>query len=133
VTESPTRQHPRYAVEASVELRSSHGMMVGRTRNVSRGGLCAELSAPLAAGDRVAVSLALVFDGGTLSERLSLPARIVWCTALGEHHQVGVQFLPLSDDQRAYLDMFLRYLKEGQAALAAAAAPDDPPDDPFAT
>lgn len=65
--------------------------------------------------------MSLVFDEDTFSEPLELPARIVWCTPLGDKFQLGASFLPMTSEQLSYLAMFLRYLREGlsiQAELA---------------
>lgn len=132
MSESP-RQYPRYAVEASVTMRGPGGVLAeGRTDNVSRGGLCAVVDRRLEPGTRVDVAMALVFDVDTFSEPLTLAARVVWCTAIGDQHQLGCAFLPIDADTGAYLGMFLRYLEEGQAAAAAEDdAGDDEPEDPF--
>jgi hypothetical protein len=130
-----TRQHPRYATEAAVQLHGPDTVATGRTDNVSRGGLCAIVDRPMPAGCLVQVNLSLVFDEETYSEPLSLPARVVWCTAMGDEHQLGTSFLGLNSVQQSYLEMFLRYLEEGLAARDAHEASDDggddEPDDPF--
>jgi hypothetical protein len=133
MSESP-RQYPRYAVEASVTLRGPDGVVAeGRTDNVSRGGLCAVVDRRLEPGTRVDVAMALIFDVDTVSEPLALSARVVWCTAIGDRHQLGCAFLPIDPDTGAYLGMFLRYLEEGQAAAAGEDEPADEPEDPFAS
>lgn len=109
------RQYPRYAIEAEIELVTAAGKTRGRTKNVSRGGLSASVERPVPPGLRVNVRMSLVFDEDTFSEPLVIPARIVWCTPLGERFQVGAAFLPMDQEQVAYLAMFLRYLEEGLA------------------
>ena len=109
------REFPRFALEATVELTGSAGTATGRTGNVSRGGLAATVDSPLVSGEVVTVTMALVFDKDTFSEPLALPARVVWCTQLGEIYQLGTAFLSLNSDQRSYLEMFLRYLEEGSS------------------
>lgn len=130
------RQYPRYAVEASVTMRAPDGMVAeGRTDNVSRGGLCAVVDRRVEPGTRVDLAMVLIFDAETFSEPLALAARVVWCTAMGDQHQLGCAFLSVDADTTTYLDMFLRYLEEGQAAAADDAADDDDdtPEDPFAS
>ncbi len=132
-----SRSSPRYALEAAIEIRSPGGGTTGRTSNVSRGGFCAIVNAGMARGADVEVRIALIFDDDAFSEPLSLPARVVWATELGPHqHQLGASFRTLSENQRDYLDMFLRYLTEGSRRAEEAAAgdePDDDDDDPFAS
>jgi PilZ domain-containing protein len=109
----PTRQYPRYAHEAAVTIRLPGIEHHGRTKNVSRGGLCAEFLDPIPLGSDVEIDLQLVFDDDQHSEPLRLPGRIVWCTEFDEAHQVGVMFKPLDADLAQYITMFLRYLDDG--------------------
>jgi hypothetical protein len=117
VSTAQRRSSPRIAVEAKVVVVSrSGGSVEGHARNLSRGGLCVESAGAIEAGSDADVQIRLVFDAETTSEDLVLPARIVWCTPMGETNQVGLQFLALTDDQSAYLDMFLRYLEADEPA-----------------
>ena len=109
------RQFPRYAIEAAVTLTVGGRDVHGRTANLSRGGACAMMEEPIAVGERVAIEMALVFDNDSLSEPLSLVGRVVWCTAVEKKHQVGLSFVGLKAEQAKYLDIFLKYLKEGGA------------------
>jgi len=87
-------------------------VMEGRTRNVSRGGLCADLAVALPTGKDVEIEITLVFDDKSVSEPLRLPARIVWCTRLEGAFQVGVSFRPMDKQRGEYLTLFLKYLAE---------------------
>ena len=132
---SEARAHPRHALEVDAEVRTQSGTIPARTRDVSRGGLALELSEPLPLGTEVMLNLALVFDEETFSEPLLLRARVVWCTRLADKHQIGTTFVSMTNEQRAYLDMFMRYLTEGKRRLAAETASesgDGSNDDPFA-
>jgi hypothetical protein len=84
----------------------------GRTTNVSRGGLCAEFPAQVKYGTEVSLAMVLVFDEGTQSEALEIPARCVWCTPVDEGWQVGFAFKPMPAERAQYLTMFLRYLDD---------------------
>ena len=136
---SASRQFPRYAVAANVELHHAAGLAQGRTRNVSRGGLCAVSQGSVSTGTEVEARISLVFKDGAVSEPLLLPMRVVWCTtmgtAAGSEFQIGCAFLQLTPDQRQYLEVFLRYLEEGSAGERAEAAAHAPPvpekEDPF--
>jgi hypothetical protein len=113
------REHPRYAIGTEVTLRSRAGVIArGKTTNLSRGGLCADVDAEPARGQQVEVSIALIFSSEGVSEPLALPVRVVWCTGLGERFQVGLSFLPLSKDQAAFLDMFIRFLEDHPEELS---------------
>ena len=90
----------------------------GRTRNVSRGGLCANVKAPIAIGTDVMVELTLVFDGDMQSEPLSVPARVAWCTTVDDEYQIGVSFKPLDAERAQLVQLFLKYLGEERAPKA---------------
>ena len=102
------REHPRYAHEAAVTVRVGGKAFEGRTRNVSRGGLCADVSDAVPVGAEVTVDLVLVFDDDAQSEPLRLPARVAWCTPLDDAFQLGLSFKPLDAQLSQYLTLFLR-------------------------
>jgi hypothetical protein len=104
------RAFPRFALEADVTVRHRDVAATGRTRNVSRGGLCAHVPSALPVGASITLEMALVFDENLTSDRLALPARVVWSTPIDDGHQIGLGFLALSPEQARYLDVFLRYL-----------------------
>ena len=109
------RAHPRYAVEIDAEVRWGGESIPARTRNVSRGGLAVLLSRPVPVGADVTLAISLVFDEQAMSEPLPLHGRVVWCTPVAEDRfQLGATFIGLRGEQRQYIDMFLRYLSEGQ-------------------
>lgn len=128
----PTRAHPRYAVEVDAIVRSGAETLPARTRDLSRGGLAFFAARPLDVGGSIDISLSLVFDAETFSEPLAVRARVVWCTPLGGgRFQVGAVFTGMTGDGRTYLDMFLRYLAEGQAADERSRPGADPDEEPF--
>jgi hypothetical protein len=88
----------------------------GRTQNLSRGGLCAEIVEAIPNGADIEVDIQLVFDE-VESEPLRLPARVVWCTTLDEAFQVGLSFQKLTAEQQEYLSLFLKYLDDGAPKL----------------
>lgn len=110
------RQHPRYAHEAEVTFLAADRAITGHTLNVSHGGLCAMLDQEFAVGTAIEIDLQLVFLDNRRSEPLRLPARIAWCTAIGDAYQIGVQFLALHDETASDLTMFLRLL-DGRTPL----------------
>lgn len=122
------RQFPRYAVAATVTIIAGGQGVTGRTSNLSRGGLCAMLPAAVTAGAQVTAELALVFENESFSEPLHVSARVVWCTMIGGQYQVGLAFLPPSPEAARFLDVFLKFLKEGKRVQAIA---DSGSDDPF--
>ncbi|HEU4731685.1 MAG TPA: PilZ domain-containing protein [Kofleriaceae bacterium] len=116
------REFPRYAHAAAITLNTPGRAVSGRTTNLSRGGLCATLSEPLAVGADTEVDIQLVFEEDLQSEPLRVPARIVWCTPVSGGFQVGIRFLPLDAERAEYLTMFLRYLDDTTGAAPAGPA-----------
>jgi len=116
------REHRRYAHEAAVTCHVGGKRFEGRTRNVSRGGLCADLADKIAAGTDLMVDLALVFENEAQSEPLRLPARVAWCTTVDDTHQIGLSFRPLSAQIADQLEMFLRYLDDARTEKSPRAA-----------
>jgi hypothetical protein len=104
------RKHQRYAHEAAVTFLVKGKTIQGRTQNVSRGGLCADLADAIAVGTELEVDLQLVFENEEVSEALRVPARVCWCTPVDEGHQVGVSFKPMNAELAKYIGMFLRFL-----------------------
>jgi hypothetical protein len=129
-TERAEREHPRYAHEAAIHVRVAGKTYEGRSSNISRGGLCADMPEAVAVGTVVDVAMQLVFDEDTASEALALKARVVWCTTLDETYQLGLSFMSLDAQRIEYLTMFLRYLDDG-SNRATPKLRDQPLDDRF--
>lgn len=111
----PEREHRRFAHEAAVSFRVGKQVHEGRTKNVSRGGLCAEIAKPIPMGTELEVDLVLVFDENSQSEPLRLPARVVWCTNVDNAFQVGIVFRGLDAERAEHVTLFLRYLDDASA------------------
>jgi Tfp pilus assembly protein PilZ len=106
------RQFPRLAVEAEVRVVDGDQLLAsGTTTNLSMGGLCAHVDQMVEGGAEVELAITLVFSADSFSEALTLAARVVWATALGDKVQLGCSFLQLSAEDRRYLEIFLRYLQ----------------------
>jgi hypothetical protein len=115
----PEREHRRYAHDVAVTFRIGKQTIEGRTRNVSRGGLCANLADPIAMGTDLDVEIVLVFDDGMQSEALRLPGRVAWCTTVDDAHQIGISYRALDKKRAEYLGMFLRYLDDQRSEPAS--------------
>ena len=107
------RQHPRYAIELDAEIRAGELRVLGRTRDISRGGFCMQAAQPIVAGSGCDVTLALVFSENQFSEQLALNASVAWCTPVKGSFQIGVKFEKLAPQQLGYLDLFIKFLDEG--------------------
>ena len=68
------REHRRYAHDVAVTFRVGTKVFEGRTRNVSRGGLCATTADALTTGTDLDLDIVLVFDDGMQSEALERAA-----------------------------------------------------------
>jgi Tfp pilus assembly protein PilZ len=112
VTSKVEREHRRYAHEATLTCHVGGTQLAGRTRNVSRGGLCADLAGKLAVGTDLVVDVALVFEDQAQSEPLRLPARVAWCTIVGASYQIGLAFRPLPAEVADQLEVFLHHLED---------------------
>jgi hypothetical protein len=128
------RQHPRFACDLAAALLIGNRRLAARTQDLSRGGMCLSIGEPLSVGVEVEISLRLVFSAHSCSEPLSVAARVVWCTPLGDEHQLGCKFKTLTADQLQYIDLFLRFLRgdvlEADDDDEVAADPSDPQRDP---
>ncbi len=96
------RKHPRVSVAVEVDVTSEHNFYVGRTRDVSLGGLFIE-GVGLDVGASVNVDLTL--DG----RRHALPAEVMWTLsgADGSVQGVGVRFVSMSDAARRAIEKFM--------------------------
>ena len=95
----PEREYTRYAHEAAITIHAGGNVLQGRTTNVSRGGLCADLAGTIPMGAEVEVDMQLVFEEDEKSDALRMTAHVVWCTTVDERYQVGLD-LGVSGDLR---------------------------------
>ncbi len=107
------REHPRYAHEAAISVHVAGKVHQGRTTNVSRGGLCADMAGSVPLGTDVEVDLQLVFEDDEKSDALRIVATVVWCTTVDDGYQLGLAFKPLTADKTKLINLFLSYLDEG--------------------
>jgi hypothetical protein len=134
------RRHPRYAVDVDATLALDDGRRLKmRTRDLSRNGVCLIAGESVTPGVMAAVDLVLSFGNNAFSEPLVLPARVVWCTKIGDAFQLGAMFDEVSEEQDGFLEMFLHFLdgtitpsgvQMGEDEPAATPGPDDK-DNPF--
>jgi len=82
------------------KLEGPSGVQLIRVRNVSAGGLMAEIGQPVSVGDIVTVELS--------SQKI--PGAVVWI----RDGTVGVKFDHLDAQSAGYLDLFIRFLGEGE-------------------
>lgn len=109
----PEREHQRYAHEAAISIHVGGKVHQGRTTNVSRGGLCADLAGTIPIGTEVEVDMQLVFEDDSKSDALRIKAHVVWCTTVDEGFQIGLAFRGMNADKTKLISLFLRYLDDG--------------------
>ncbi len=131
---SERRQHPRYLVALHSALVLDDQPREAQTRDIGRGGICLVIGPAVPRGEVVILRLSLALGSGPLSEALELPARVVWCTELGDEHQLGLAFDELSYHQIGELEVFLRFLHSegGEPPLSSEAAFDTSEQEPAA-
>lgn len=123
------RKHPRFSIDVDATIkREVSPDFKARTRDLSLTGICLISSSALTVGVVETISLVLAFGQGAYSEPLTLPGRIVWCTAIGSSYQIGAIFEDISDEQDSYLDMFLQFLDGTLSPRGADVG--DPEDEP---
>jgi PilZ domain len=131
------RLHPRFHVDVKVSVTRDNAMVSARTRDISRSGLCLVSTEPLPRDHEIAIELVLTFGEGGLSEPLNIVGRVVWCTAMFGHYQIGVMFVRVDRDQTRNLTMFIGFLdgslNAGELFAGDEETTDKPtdPDDPF--
>ncbi|MEA2115457.1 MAG: PilZ domain-containing protein [Thermodesulfobacteriota bacterium] len=75
---------------------------MGRTLNVSNGGILMETHIPLPQGQRVMVTL------GLKDELIDIMGRIVYTTFNAGRHQNGIEFFHVSDADQRILDHYIK-------------------------
>jgi hypothetical protein len=134
-TTASRRLHPRFPVDIQVGVSSENQSVQAHTRDISRSGVCLVSTQGLAREKEIGLELVLTFGEGGLSEPLHLRGRVVWCTSMFGHYQIGVKFLESDHEQTRNLEMFLGFLDGSLNAgeLFDEETTDKPsdPDDPF--
>lgn len=81
---SERRMHPRVAISVAVDVRSEHNFYMGRTRDISEGGLFIEGSVGLRVGATARLELSLLGSG------YNVDAEVVWALLDDQRQVVGV-------------------------------------------
>ena len=74
---------------------------MGRTLNVSKGGILMETHIPLPQGQRVMITLGLKDD------LIDIMGRIVYSTFDAERHQNGIEFFHVADSDQKILNLYI--------------------------
>jgi hypothetical protein len=118
------RKEGRRAVDVSASLTIGGRVVVVRTRDISRSGVCLISDSELPRDVELAVALVLSLGKEASSEPLHLIGRTAWSTRMFGRYQSGVMFVELDADRRRYLDLFMRFF-EGEVGPAASDGDSD--------
>lgn len=78
------RKHPRMAISVAVDVRSEHNFFMGRTRDISEGGLFIDGKLGLRVGALAQLELQL------LGQSYKVDAEVVWALLDDERQVVGI-------------------------------------------
>lgn len=105
-----SRSHPRFRASLSAELNTAKRVFAAKTRDVSTGGCCVESAHPLNDGDRLRVSLFVVFEGveDVSIPSLDLMASVRWVAQNDSGlHVAGLEYEGATQAQTTWLKQFL--------------------------
>lgn len=119
------RVHERFAVEVEAEVTSDAGTFSAITKDVSRGGACFVVLAPMIVGSSFNIALSLVLGENSFSEPLRLDGKVVWCTRTEEGFQIGAAFRRMDANTKEFLRLFLNFMAEGVNVGQDGEAPED--------
>lgn len=119
------RRHKRFIVEVRVRYRDVEGVdpsRWGRTRDLSLGGLLLLSNDPIPEGSHLAFEIHVQDETAPV---LAL-GRIVWSSSEADGCASGVEFLWVSQEDRANLGRLAKYFREKYGESGARKPSDDP-------
>jgi hypothetical protein len=120
------RRHKRFIVEVRVRYRDVEGVdpsRWGRTRDLSLGGLLLLSNDPIPEGSHLAFEIHVQDETAPV---LAL-GRIVWSNSEADGYASGVEFLWVSQEDRANLGRLAKYFREKYGETGSRKPSDDPP------
>ena len=116
------RRHPRVSIAIEVDVQSEHNFYVGRTRDISVGGLFLETTIGIDIGARVGLNLTL--DG----RKFKLEGEVMWTLAMddGVTSGVGVSFVTLAPAAKRAIEAFMKK-REPEGIDVEPEGPQPPP------
>ncbi len=109
------RREARFDIEVAAEIYTAHAVLPANTRNLSKTGVCLDLTDGLEEGSVVGVSLFFTSDGieDPDAEPLNIKASVIWCTERDDSgYSAGAHFQELTEENASQLDEFLTALGE---------------------
>lgn len=86
---------------------------MGRTLNVSKGGILVETHIPLTPGQQVMITL------GLKDELIDVMGKIIYSTQDAGRHQNGIEFFHLTDNDQKILNCYIKAFNENFADTAS--------------
>lgn len=120
------RRHKRFIVEVRVRYRDVEGVdpsRWGRTRDLSLGGLLLLSNDPVPEGSHLAFEIHVQDETAPV---LAL-GRVVWSSPEADGHASGVEFLWVSQEDRANLGRLATYFRKKYGETGSREPGDDPP------
>jgi uncharacterized protein (TIGR02266 family) len=103
------RSHPRYEVEAYVDVTASDVLLYHRIQNLSLGGIC--IQTPLI--QEVGAMVDVVINFPDLSAQVALQGQVVWANR-EPPQDVGIRWINLDDARRELLERYIEQVKKTQ-------------------
>ncbi len=128
--EARVRQHPRYEVEADVELLSREGSTPAdasapreghRIQNISLGGICIQTPR----FEEVGTEVDLVIHIPALASDIVIRGQVVWANR-EPPIELGIRYVGLDEGRRSTLRRFVTLVADDRAAVEAAIATQTP-------
>jgi uncharacterized protein (TIGR02266 family) len=100
------RVHPRYEVEAYVDIVAEDVQLYHRIQNVSLGGIC--LQTPIV--QEVGATVDVLLNFPELGKQIAVQGQVVWANR-EPPQDVGIRWVGLDDERRALLEQYISMVK----------------------
>jgi uncharacterized protein (TIGR02266 family) len=105
------RAHPRYEIEAYVDVTGPEVLLYHRIQNISLGGICIQTATLAEVGSPVVV----VINFPDLGAHLELQGQVVWANR-EPPQDVGIRWQNLDDERREMLKKYISLVKTREIA-----------------
>lgn len=108
------RAHPRYEVQAYVDVTGPEVLLYHSIQNISLGGICIQTATLAEVGSIVDV----VINFPDLGAQLELKGQVVWANR-HPPQDVGIRWVELDDQRRELLKKYISLVKTREASPAS--------------
>jgi uncharacterized protein (TIGR02266 family) len=105
--ETETRVHPRYEVEATVDVSANDVLLYHRIQNISLGGICIQTPVLSEVGAKVDV----VLNFPDLGTQVSMSGQVVWANR-EPPQDVGIRWVDLDEERRRLLTEYIDRVRD---------------------